>query len=174
MGLAEIVGAGIILIPLSYGILLVAGKFGVGPLASYTSRVISHPTNLPASISLRDDETAVYEIEPWRTRWRRLALFGTLMLPFGWGIALLIYAHRVRKRSRYVITDQRVIEETPDDVSSYAYADIAQVQTGATVIESLFNRGHVKFSVNRRDLFTIGWLHDPEPVKQTIDDYAST
>lgn len=173
MGFGDVIVAGIVLTPLCYSVLLVAGKFGVGPLASYTSRVINQPTTVPDGVPLREGETVEYQIEPRRTRWRRLALIGVVLLPFGWGIPILVYAKRVRNRARYLITDERVIEETRDTVTSYSYADIGQIQTGANIFESVFNRGHVTFSINHRDLITMGWLHDPEPLRQSLDRHAS-
>lgn len=173
MGAADLLAVGIILVPVVYVALIAAGKLGVGPLTSYTSRTSSRPASVPDTVSIREGETVEYQIDPRRSRWKRLALLAVFLLPFGWGVAVLIYALRVRDRARYVITDRRVVEETRDEVTSYEYDRISQVQTGASVPESIVGRGHVRFSIDNRTLVTVGWLRDPEALRTALRDHAS-
>lgn len=176
MSVAEIFAAGVVLVPIAYVGLLVLGKLGVGPLASEARSDTDNrdsTAGVPRSMSLEPGETVEYGIDPKRGRWKYHAALGVFMLPFGWGIPILIYSFRVRKRPQYVVTNRRIIEASPDHLASYDYEDISQIQAGAGVLESLLNRGNVQFSVDNRQLITLSWMRNPEHLAGLIDEHTA-
>jgi hypothetical protein len=173
MGFADVLAVGVVLVPLVYAGVVVAGKVGSGPLSSRASRVSTRPTTVPDTVSIGETETIEYRIDARRDRWKRTLVLAVILVPVGWGAVLLIYAYRVRNRAGYVVTDQRVIEETRDDETSYDYESIGQVQGGSTALESLVGRGHVEFSIDNRDLVTVGWLRNPDRITQTLRTHST-
>lgn len=176
MSVAEIIGAGIVLVPIVYVVVVVIAKLGAGPFASDAQArddSFGSTARVPETVSLRAGETVEYQTDPKRNRWKYHALVGVLTLPFGWGIPTLVYAFRVRKRSQYIVTDRRIIEASPDGVASYDYEDISQVQTGARVLESLLNRGNVQFNVDNRQLITLGWMEKPDDLGGLLEKHTS-
>jgi hypothetical protein len=176
MSVADVIAAGVVLAPIAYGSLIVLGKLGVGPFASeagFSTDATNATARVPGIVSLNAGEAVKYQTDPKRDRWKYHAIMGVFLLPVGWGIGLLIYAYRVRKRSRYVVTDERIIEESPDGVVSYDYESISQVQSGARVLESLFSQGNVQFSIDNRQLVTLGWMQNPDELAGLIDKHTS-
>lgn len=128
---------------------------------------------LPADIDLNTDERAVVATTVDRSRWLLLTTVGLVTIPFGWGLALLVYAWRLRRRPQYVFTNDRLVVEDPDGTSSHALDTVGQVQTGTTVVESLVNRGHARFSIDRGTLVSVGYLRDASALADRIQTVAA-
>lgn len=172
MSLLDVIIAGIVLVPVAFATLFALGWAGVGPLARTDERAADADSAVPPNVSLRPGETVEYATDPKRGRWKLCVAGGILLAPFVWGVALVVYGLRVRKRPQYIVTDERIIEARPDRTESYDYERVSQVQTGAEVLESLAGRGHVTFSVDERQLISLTWMSDPEALVGVISRYA--
>lgn len=155
-------------------IALLAGLYTGAIDIGFTSVSLSpDAATLPARVDLDPGEQPVVATSVDRSRWVPLAVVGVLTVFFVWGLALLVYAWRLRRRPQYVFTDERLVVEDPDGTSSHDLDSVGQVQTGTTVLESLVNRGHATFSIDRGTLVTIGYLSDPSTFAERVRDVVT-
>ncbi|MGZ0746429.1 hypothetical protein [Haloparvum sp. AD34] len=152
---------GVFALPVAVVVGAYTGAIDVG----FTSAVVS-PSNrqLPDSIGLDAEEEPIVATVVKRSQWLPLLFVGFVLIPIGWGIALMVYAWRLRKRPQYVLTNRRLIVENTDATESYELSRVGQIQTGSTVVESLLSLGHATFSIDRGKLVSVGYLSDPETI----------
>lgn len=168
--LAGLVGllfvAGVFVLPVAFVVATYAGVVDIG----FTSAVLApNERQLPSRVVLDAGEQPEVATNVDRSKWKLLLVVGAVLLPIGWGVPLMVYGWRLRNRPQYVFTTDRLVVEDPDGTASHALDDISQVQTGSTVVESLLNLGHVRFSIDRGTLVTVGYLNDAPTVADHID-----
>lgn len=156
----------------------IAGLLAVrsGAIDVGLTTAITDPTrlDLAAVPDLETDERLVALTVPERSGWLPILGVGLVTIPFGWGIALIVYALRLRSRPRYVFTEDRLLIDRPDETESIPLDDVSQIQTGVTTLESFVNRGHVTFLISDVRLETIPYLTDSEEFVNAITAAKAT
>lgn len=122
-------------------------------------------------ITLLEGEKVIHSKNPSFSRWGGLIIFGLLTSLMGVGLIPLLYVFLKRRSTRYIVTNQRVIEKTGilgTAMNEYRISDIRQLQTGAGWLESLVGKGNLSFSAGGANLITFAGVPDYDSVANTI------
>lgn len=122
---------------------------------------------------MMEEEEVLHDIRPSWANWSgQLLIFSILtVVTAGVGIVLFILPWRSRRKTRYIITTERVVHKKSSLLSSktkeYPIRDIAQLQTGSKRLS--FGTGHVKFSVGGGgEMVTLGGIRDTQTIANAI------
>lgn len=87
------------------------------------------------------------------------------------GLLILLWVWLKRRNTRYIVTNQRLIEVAGilgTHTTEYRIADIRQIQTGATWSEKLFGHGNLQFSTGTATMITFNGIPNHQEVANTI------
>lgn len=156
---------GFLVSPIALVIAIRAGWLDIGLTTATTE-----PTRVDRERigGLEPGERIVAVTSAKRSRWKLLLLSGIASLPIGWGIAMIVYALRVRKRPQYMFTTERLLIETRGDIESVPLEEVGQVQGGVSPLESIINRGHVTFRIGETTLETVPHLSNVDELVDAI------
>lgn len=125
-------------------------------------------------ITLLEGETVLHNLRPSWSKWSTSLLVCTLVTVFTFGIGVVSFAipWLQRQNSRYVVTDERVIEKhglLGTTTNEYRIEDIRQLQTGATWSEKMLSNGNIEFSTGAGgELITFEGVPDYQSVANSI------
>ena len=104
-------------------------------------------------IALFEDEEVLHDFHPsWVAWWKSITVIVLLSLflfpvAFGLTLVLLYFPWRARKRTRYVVTSDRIIVREASLMSSstheFTFDRIRQISTGRSAIEKLLGHGNI-------------------------------
>jgi len=127
-----------------------------------------------AGITLLDNEHVHHNLRPSWANWSKLLIIYGIITIFtvGFGAILFIHPWLARRKSRYIVTNQRVIKKTgflSTSTTEYRIEDIRQLQTGSSFIEGLLGNGNVQFSTGAGgSVITFGGVPDYQSVANSI------
>lgn len=171
IGIAFLAFLGFLFSPIALFVAIRAGRFDIGLATVTTSPTRS---DRGAVGELEPDEDFVVITHPKRSRWTVLCLLGIVTVPFGWGVAMIVYALRVRNRPQYVFTDRRLLIENRGETDAVPLDAVSQIQAGVSPLESILNRGHVTFRVGETQLETISYLTGVDELVDAITEAQAT
>lgn len=126
-------------------------------------------------VTLIEDEKVLHNMRPsWSAYANSLIGIALLSIPtLGFGLVFLIIPWLKRKNSRYIITDNRVIQKSGilnSHSKDYRIEDIRQLQTGASWFEKMLGHGNIQFasSAGATSLITFSGISDYQSVANTI------
>lgn len=123
------------------------------------------------SIELLDSEKIEHDIRPSWSKWSGLILISAVLCLFLIGVLGLVYVWLVRKNTRYIVTNQRVVEVSGilgTQTTEYRISDIRQIQTGASWAEQVFGHGNIQISTGTMGTITFDGIPDYQSVANTI------
>lgn len=122
-------------------------------------------------ISLLQDENIIHDIRPSWSRWSGAIIIGLITSLVLSGLLILLVVWLKRRNTRYIVTNQRLIEVTGilrTNTTEYRIADIRQIQTGATWGEKLFGHGNLQFSTGTATMITFNGIPNHQQVANSI------
>lgn len=123
------------------------------------------------SISLLQDESTIHDIRPSWARWSGLLVIGLIATLAAVGIVILLYVWLKRRSTRYIVTNQRLIEVTGilgTNTTEYRIGDIRQIQTGAAWGEKVLGHGNLQFSTGSATMITFNGVPNHQEVANSI------
>jgi hypothetical protein len=123
------------------------------------------------SITLLQDENTIHDIRPSWSRWSGALLIGILTSFIGLGLIIIAWVWLKRKNTRYIVTNQRLLEVSGimgTSTTEYRIADIRQIQTGATWSEKTLGHGNLQFSTGTASMITFNGIPNHQEVANTI------
>lgn len=123
------------------------------------------------SISLLKDENVIHDVRPSWSRWSGQIFWGIITAVILIGIVILIWVWLQRKNTRYIVTNQRLIEVTGilgTNTTEYRISDIRQIQTGATWGEKMMGHGNLQFSTGTATMITFNGIPNHQEVANSI------
>lgn len=88
------------------------------------------------------------------------------------GVPLLIFIWLKRKNTKYIVTNQRIIEASgifgTTSTSEYRISDIRQIQTGASWAEKILGHGNLQFSTGAASMLTFNGIPNHQQVANSI------
>lgn len=124
-----------------------------------------------SGVTLLEDEEVLHDVRPSWAMFSGALAWGVVTVWFGLGLLFFAYAWLARKNSRYIVTNQRLIEKTglfSSSTSEYRIRDIRQLQTGATFSEKLASCGHIEFSTGSGSSITFNGINNYTGIANTI------
>lgn len=123
------------------------------------------------SITLLKDENTIHDVRPSWSRWGGGIIIGLLTSIFLFGVLILLWIWLKRRSTRYIVTNQRLIEVSGilgTNTTEYRIADIRQIQTGATWSEKILGHGNLQFSTGTATMITFHGIPNHQEVANTI------
>lgn len=124
------------------------------------------------AVTLLQDEEIIHDLRPSWSKWSGLLIIGLIgLLAAGLGVIPLAYVWLARKNSRYVVTNQRILEISGilgTSTTEYRIPDIRQLQTGASWGEKALGHGNLQFSTGGATTITFHGIPDYQEVANTI------
>lgn len=123
------------------------------------------------AVTLLQDEEIIHDLRPSWAKWSGLLAIGIILTFFIFGVAILAYVWLARKNSRYVVTNQRIIEVTGimgTTTTEYRVADLRQLQTGASWGEKVMGHGNLQFHTGGATTITFHGIPNYQEVANTI------
>jgi uncharacterized membrane protein YdbT with pleckstrin-like domain len=105
----------------------------------------------PNSVELLEDEEIQSTIRPEWTKWTKSIIFSTFTLTLMIGLFGFLYVWVARRKSRYIVTNRRVIKTQgvlANTTIECFINDIQKVGTAQGVVESIFDHGRIKILTN--------------------------
>lgn len=162
---------GLFVLPVAFVAAIYLGVFNIG---FTTANLSPERSDVPATVDLDPGEDVVACTQVDRSKWKMLLLVGIALIPVGWGLALIVYARRLSRRPQYVFTRDRLVVEDPESVETYDIEDVGQIQTGASTVESVLDLHHLTFSIDRRQLVTVGYLEDAGTFAERLEELVES
>lgn len=114
-------------------------------------------------IALQEDEQVIHDTRPSWAAWWKLILFTLgLAIPYIWW---------ERKKTRYVVTDQRVIMSSgavSTSTNEYLIDDITNIQTEASIAEKLRGYGTIQLDTSSMHSLELEAVPNYNDVANTI------
>jgi len=123
------------------------------------------------AIQLFDDEEIKHNIRPAWSKWAGTILVSLFFSLFIVGVVGLVYVWLVRKNTRYIVTNQRVVEVSGilgTQTTEYRIDDIRQIQTGASWAEQMRGHGNIQISTGTMDTIVFDGIPNYQDVANTI------
>lgn len=123
------------------------------------------------AVTLLQDEEIIHDLRPSWSKWGGALAIGVVTTIFLVGFLILGWVWLARKNSRYVVTNQRIIEISGilgTSTTEYRIADIRQLQTGASWGEKFMGHGNLQFSTGGATTITFHGIPDHQEVANTI------
>lgn len=117
------------------------------------------------------DENTIHDIRPSWSRWSGALLVGIVTSLMLVGVVLLAWVWLQRRNTRYIVTNQRLIEVSGilgTNTTEYRIADIRQIQTGATWSEKVMGHGNLQFSTGTATMITFNGIPNHQEVANSI------
>lgn len=123
------------------------------------------------AVTLLQDEEIIHDLRPSWSRWSGALAWGVVLSLVFVGLFILAWVWIARQNSRYVVTNQRIIEVTGilgTSTTEYRIGDIRQLQTGASWSEKMMGHGNLQFSTGGATTITFHGIPDYQEVANTI------
>lgn len=123
------------------------------------------------AVTLLQDEEVIHDLRPSWSKWGGAIIIGLVTSVMFFGLLILAYVWLARKKSRYVVTNQRIIEVAGilgTSTTEYRIADLRQLQTGASWGEKLMGHGNLQFSTGGATTITFHGIPDYQEAANTI------
>lgn len=122
-------------------------------------------------LTMMDDEQVLHDVHPSWANWFWTIVIGICSAIVLVGFLLLFHVWRSRRKTRYIVTTERVVHKKSSLLSrktrEYPIRDIAQLQTGSKRLS--FGTGHVQFSVGGGgEMVTLGGIRNTETIANAI------
>ncbi len=123
-------------------------------------------------ITLFEDEEVLHDFHPrWSKYWKSLTLCAILSF-VGIGLVLFYFPWRARKRTRYVITSDRIIIQQGSwrgsQTDEYQFDRIRQIHTGQSLGEKLLGHGNIHVVFRGGAEVTFSGIANYDAVSNTI------
>jgi len=138
----------------------------------------SEPTPDPVpdvhGVHLLEGEEVHHDLRASWSNWSKtLTIYAFLSLvSFGLLLPLFIHPWLARRKTRYIVTNQRVIKKKgilSSSSTEYRIDDIRQLQTGSSWMEGLVGKGNIRFSTGAGgSTIGFGGVPDYKSVANTI------
>lgn len=129
------------------------------------------PSSAVESITLLQDENTIHDIRPSWSRWGGALLIGLVTSIVLIGLVIIAVVWLKRKNTRYIVTNQRLIEVSGiigTTTTEYRIADVRQIQTGATWGEKVLGHGNLQFSTGTATMITFNGIPNHQEVANSI------
>lgn len=123
------------------------------------------------AVTLLQDEEILHDLRPSWSRWGGLLIVGLFLSLALFGVVILAYVWLARKNSRYVVTNQRIIEVSGilgTTTTEYRIADLRQLQTGASWGEKIMGHGNLQFHTGGATTITFHGIPNYQETANTI------
>lgn len=123
------------------------------------------------AVTLLQDEEIIHDLRPSWARWSVALVIGVVTSIMLIGLVILAYVWLARKNSRYVVTNQRILEVSGilgSSTTEYRISDIRQLQTGASWAEKVIGHGNLQFSTGSATTITFHGIPNYQEVANTI------
>lgn len=123
------------------------------------------------AVTLLQDEEIIHDLRPSWSKWGGAIILGAVTSFFGIGLIILAFVWLARKNSRYVVTNQRIMEVSGilgTSTTEYRIADLRQLQTGASWGEKIMGHGNLQFSTGGATTITFHGIPDYQDAANTI------
>lgn len=102
-------------------------------------------------IHLLEGEEVHHDLRASWSNWSKTLTLYTILSLVSFGLLLPLFIHPwlARRKTRYIVTNQRVIKKKgilSSSSTEYRIDDIRQLQTGSSWMEGLVGKGNIRFS----------------------------
>lgn len=123
------------------------------------------------AVTLLQDEEIIHDLRPSWSKWGGALVIGLVTSIFIVGLFVLGWVWLARKNSRYVVTNQRIVEISGilgTSTTEYRISDLRQLQTGASWSEKFLSVGNLQFSTGGATTITFHGIPNHQEVANTI------
>lgn len=129
------------------------------------------PNSAVDAIQLFEGEEIEHNIRPAWSKWSGLIITSLILSMFVIGVVGLVYVWLVRRNTRYIVTNERVVEVSGilgTHTTEYRIDDIRQIQTGASWSEQVFGHGNIQISTGTMGAIVFDGIPEYQNVANTI------
>lgn len=129
------------------------------------------PSSAADSIELLQGEEILHDIRPAWSKWAGFILISLALSIALVGLFGLAYVWLVRRNTRYIVTNERVVEVTGilgTSSTEYRISDIRQLQTGASWAEGVRGHGNIQISTGTMESIVFDGIPEYQQVANSI------